>query len=143
MNYHDLHYLLLLGFNRSNKAIVSKTSLEGLMPGQPKILSYLIQHNQCRQKDLATYYNIEPATVSRLLANMEEKGLVQRESRQGDKRSATVAITKKGEQVFARMQVHFAKIEKQELDGFSKEEEALLRSLLQRMYRNLTGEELE
>ena len=56
---------------------------------------------------------------------------------------ATVAITKKGEQVFARMQVHFAKIEKQELDGFSKEEEALLRSLLQRMYRNLTGEELE
>ena len=41
------------------------------------------------------------------------------------------------------MQVHFAKIEKQELDGFSKEEEALLRSLLQRMYRNLTGEELE
>ena len=69
---------------------------EGLSPGQPKILSYLIQHNQCRQKDLATYYNIEPATVSRLLANMEEKGLVQRESRQGEQTIGNCGNYKKG-----------------------------------------------
>ena len=121
------HVMVVKALSAQRGAAYPYLTQEGLSPGQPKILSYLIQHNQCRQKDLATYYNIEPATVSRLLANMEEKGLVQRESRQG----------------FARMQVHFAKIEKQELDGFSKEEEALLRSLLQRMYRNLTGEELE
>lgn len=136
------HVMVVKALSAQRGAAYPYLTQEGLSPGQPKILSYLIQHNQCRQKDLATYYNIEPATVSRLLANMEEKGLVQRESRRRQT-IATVAITKKGEQVFARMQVHFAKIEKQELDGFSKEEEALLRSLLQRMYRNLTGEELE
>ena len=97
------HVMVVKALSAQRGAAYPYLTQEGLSPGQPKILSYLIQHNQCRQKDLATYYNIEPATVSRLLANMEEKGLVQRESRQGDKRSATVAITKKGEQVFARM----------------------------------------
>ena len=90
------HVMVVKALSAQRGAAYPYLTQEGLSPGQPKILSYLIQHNQCRQKDLATYYNIEPATVSRLLANMEEKGLVQRESRQGDKRSATVAITKKG-----------------------------------------------
>lgn len=93
------HVMVIKALSAQRGAAYPYLTQEGLSPGQPKILSYLIQHNQCRQKDLATYYNIEPATVSRLLANMEEKGLVRRESRQGDKRSATVAITKKGEQV--------------------------------------------
>jgi len=116
---------------------------EGLSPGQPKILAYLIQHDRCKQRELADYYNIEAATVSRLLSNMEEKGLVRRESREGEKRASTVAITDAGRRVFARMQVHFQKVERRELAGFSKEEEALLRDFLQRIYQNLTGKELE
>ena len=41
MNYGDLHYLLLLAFNRSNKAIVRQTAKGDLLPGQPKILEFL------------------------------------------------------------------------------------------------------
>ena len=41
MNYGDLHYLLLLAFNRSNKAIVRQTAKGDLLPGPPKILEFL------------------------------------------------------------------------------------------------------
>ncbi|MDD3192520.1 MAG: MarR family transcriptional regulator [Oscillospiraceae bacterium] len=137
------HVMVIKALSAQRGAMYPYLAQEGLSPGQPKILSYLTQHDQCRQRDLADYYNIEPATVSRLLANMEEKGLVRRESRQGDKRSATVAITDKGKLVSARMRIHFDAVERRELDGFSEAEAALLRDFLRRMYRNLTGEELE
>lgn len=136
------HVMIVKALSAQKGAVSPYLAREGLSPGQPKILSYLIQHDQCRQRDLAAYYNIEPATVSRILSNMEEKELIRREDRQGDKRSATVAITEKGRRVFARMQVHFSEIEQRELEGFSDEETALLKNFLRRMYRNLTGEEL-
>lgn len=46
----------------------------GLSPGQPKILYYLEEEKGCIQRDLADWCAIEPATVSKLLDNMESKG---------------------------------------------------------------------
>lgn len=137
------HVMVTKALLAQRNAISPYLAQEGLSPGQPKILSYLVQHDQCKQRDLADYYNIEAATVSRLLANMEEKGLIRRESRQGEKRAATVEITDEGRRIFARMQVHFKEVERRELEGFSEEEQALLRAFLRRLYQNLTGKELE
>ena len=137
------HVMVTTALLAQRNAVSPYLAKEGLSPGQPKILAYLIQHDQCKQRDLADYYNIEAATVSRILSNMEEKGLIRRESRPGEKRAATVAITDEGKRIFARMQVHFKEVERRELEGFSEEEQALLRAFLQRLYQNLTGKELE
>ena len=53
MNYGDLHYLLLLAFNRSNKAIVRQTAKGDLLPGHPKILEFLWEHPDCTQKEIS------------------------------------------------------------------------------------------
>lgn len=137
------HVMVVKALSAQRSSIFPYLAREGLSPGQPKILAYLVQHDRCKQRELADYYNIEAATVSRLLSNMEEKGLVHRESRQGEKRASTVAITDEGKRVFARMQVHFEEVERRELAGFSKEEEQQLREFLRRIYQNLTGKELE
>ena len=137
------HVMVTKALLAQRNAVSPYLAKEGLSPGQPKILAYLIQHDQCKQRDLADYYNIEAATVSRILSNMEEKGLIRRESRPGEKRAATVAITDEGKRIFARMQVHFKEVERRELEGFSEEEQALLRAFLQRLYQNLTRKELE
>ena len=137
------HVMITKALLAQRNAVSPYLAQEGLSPGQPKILAYLIQHDQCKQRDLAEYYNIEAATVSRILSNMEEKGLIRRESRRGEKRAATVAITEEGKRIFARMQVHFKEVERRELEGFSEEEESALRAFLQRHYQNLTGKELE
>ena len=53
MNYQELHYLLLVAGNYSNKAIVKRMRSQNLMPGQPKILDFLLDHDKCTQKEIS------------------------------------------------------------------------------------------
>ena len=62
MNYGDLHYLLLLAFNRSNKAIVRQTAKGDLLPGQPKILEFLWEHPDCTQKEISLGCGMPPVS---------------------------------------------------------------------------------
>lgn len=137
------HVLLVKALTAHKNAVAPYLTKEGLSPGQPKILTYLMQHDQCMQRELADYYAIEPATVSRILVNMEEQGLLRRCSRQEDKRAAAVAITRQGREAFDRMQVHYKELEAKELDGFSTKEREEFRAFIERMYQNLTGEEVK
>ena len=47
----ELHYLLMVGYNLSNRAITSRIAGTGLLPGQPKILEYLMEHDGCTQSE--------------------------------------------------------------------------------------------
>ena len=58
----------------------------GLSTGQPKVLSYLMRHESCLQKELAEAFDIRPATISHILSNMEEKGLIYRQASPGHRR---------------------------------------------------------
>lgn len=116
---------------------------ESLSPGQPKILRYLTDHGPCKQKEIADFYVIEPATVSRILEHMHKQGLVLREHDQKDKRAAVVQISEKGKAVWKKMQTHFAKLEECELAGFSNQERQQFREYIARMYENLTKKKLE
>ena len=48
------------------------------------------------QKDIAAALDIEPATVSQLLANMEQAGLIRRAEPLQRRRAECVSITEKG-----------------------------------------------
>lgn len=112
-----------------------------LSAGQPKVLTYVHNHEGCMQKDLAAFYGIEPATISRLLDRMESDGLIVRKSADEDKRATAIYLTEKGR----AGQDHVARIhcitEEQGLQGFSEEEKQVFRACLKRLYKNLTGEE--
>ena len=45
-----------------------------LSPGQPKVLRYLNAHQDCKLKDIADECDIESATVSKMIDNLEKKG---------------------------------------------------------------------
>ena len=115
----------------------------GLSPGQPKILYYLEEEKGCIQRDLADWCTIEPATVSKLLDNMESKGLILRKSQLGDKRSLYVYLTPKGKEAQSQIGKRFAEIEAQALTGFSEEEQKAFRSFLKRMAYNLDPEMIQ
>jgi len=59
----------------------------GLSSGQPKILEYLSPGNCSMQKDIAAALDIEPATVSQILNNMVQSGLIRRPSAEARKRA--------------------------------------------------------
>lgn len=115
----------------------------GLSPGQPKILTYLTKNNHCMQKEIATALDIEPATVSQLLNNMAQAGLIQRSALAERKRAESVSITDKGREAQKKWQQICTEIEEVSLQGFTSEEQEQFLNYLSRMYQNLTGKVLE
>ena len=115
----------------------------GLSPGQPKILTYLSRRSNCMQKDIAQALDIEPATVSQILGNMEQGGLIRRSSPAERRRAESVSITEKGTAACREWKKLCGTIEGISMSGFSPEEKEQFVGCLCRMYRNLTGKSLE
>lgn len=95
----ELHFLLLKSFHHSNKNIVQKISSLKLLPGQPKILEYLLEHNGSIAKDISNYCVLDKSTITSLLVRMEKDGLITRKAHSTDKRSAYIYLTEKGLQM--------------------------------------------
>lgn len=115
----------------------------GLSPGQPKVLTLLYTAGSRNQKELADACEIDPATMSKLLCGMERAGLISREVMESNKRAVRVCITAKGRRLYEQVAGHMDEVEAGALAGFSGEERRLFREYLCRMYRNLTGNDME
>ncbi|HWR22336.1 MAG TPA: MarR family transcriptional regulator [Feifaniaceae bacterium] len=115
----------------------------GLSPGQPKILNYLSRRNNCMQKDIAEALDIEPATVSRILNNMVEAGLVRRSPPAERKRAESISVTDKGREAYAKWLRLCAEMEAAAMQGFTRAEQDRFIEYLSRMYHNLSGKVLE
>lgn len=96
MELDTIHHQLLVAFSRSNHAMTSRTREFGLMPGQPKVIEYVAQNDGCLQSDIARGCAMDRATVTGLLARMEEAGLVERVPKAGDRRALEVHLTDAG-----------------------------------------------
>ena len=107
--------------------------------GQPKVLRYLYDKKSCMQIDIANYYNIKPATVSRLLDGLEKDGLISRSQIAGNRRASAIAITQKGKAAYDKWVDYCQGVVDETLTGFSEEEKAQVSEYMQRAYANLTG----
>lgn len=114
----------------------------GLSPGQPKILYHLL-NGPCIQKEIAQSCDIEPATVSRLLDNMETQGLIIRTVEKNNRRATSVSITAKGKDAYKNWKKICADVDATALRGFSLQEQEEFALYLRRMYSNLTGREMD
>ena len=61
------HMMLYRLFHAQRTELRREGAALGLGAGQPKLLSYLLAHGSCMQKELADYFEIDPAAVSRML----------------------------------------------------------------------------
>ena len=111
----------------------------GLSPGQPKILEYLMEKNLCMQKEIAEACDIDPATVSQILNNMEQNGLIRRAIPENDRRALSIEITEKGKEMQGKWEYFRKDAEEIALRGFSQEEREQLTSYLWRAYGNLVN----
>ncbi len=136
------HHAVYMTYNAQKNSLRPGMVRIGLSPGQPKVLRFLSSHNNCMQKEIAEALDIEPATVSRLLANMEQNGLVVRSAPAERRRAESVRITEEGRTAFAQWETFCHTVEEQSLQGFSKEEGQKFLEFLCRMYQNLTGKSL-
>lgn len=123
----SLHYLIMVVHALFQRQVLSELSEQGLTAGQPKILDYLGRHNGSVQKDIATGCQIDPATLTGLLNRMEAKGLIERKTEDGNRRSYHIYLTDLGWQR-----------QKEVMTAFEKCEKALLQDLTQAQKKELT-----
>ncbi|MDR0841027.1 MAG: MarR family transcriptional regulator [Christensenellaceae bacterium] len=135
--------LLYRAFHAQKNKLAPHLPAIGLSSGQPKILNHLLHHDACIQRDLAQNCDIEPATVSRILYNMERAGLIARSVSPQCRRETRISITDLGKTVCAQWEEICAGVEAVSLEGFTEGEKALFCGFLARMYHNLTGRSID
>ena len=69
------HMLLYRAFHAQRSYLRPCLGEIGLEVGQPKMLTYLANHEPCRQRELAAYFEIDSAAVSRMLDLWKETAL--------------------------------------------------------------------
>lgn len=134
----SFHYLLMADQAVFQKRLLNALKKASLTAGQPKVLDYLKDHDGAGQKEIAAACHIEPATLTSVLNRMEEKGMIERRMRNGNRRSLYVFLTEKGKELSDVVEREFYRAEEQALAGFSPEEREECRRMLRRICENLT-----
>ena len=114
----------------------------GLGPGQPKILSYLAKKGSCQQRELADYFEIDPAAVSRMLDALDKSGFITRRADQTNRRSDIIEVTEKGKQADRIWRDHCKEMEHVMLQSFNREEQQQFSEYLSRAYQNFKQKKL-
>ena len=136
----SFHILLYRAFHIQRKWVRARMQLLGVGAGQPKLLVYLSAHGPCHQRQLADYFDVDPANVSRMIESLEKGGFVIRRPDDQDKRRGLVELTDVGRAAYDRWQTHCREVEETMLTGFTTEERENFVDYLARAYRNLKAE---
>ena len=129
----SLHYLLMKTHAMFYRKIQAEIGKIGLTSGQPKILEFLQKYKEADQKTIASYCEIEQATVGSILLRMETAGLVVRRQKEGNRRSLYVSMTEKGEKAAQQLTGIFQSVEANAASELSENEVTALKELLTKL----------
>ena len=129
----ELHFQLLRSFHFSNRAIVAQTSQLKLMPGQPKILLYLLEHDGAITEGCV----LDKSTVTSLLARMAQQELIVRHPHARDRRAAMTYLTEKGRALAEEVHDICRRSDERALRGIDAQERQTLVRLLRQVSANL------
>ena len=105
--------------------------------GNPKVFLYLMRNKGCKQADIARDCYIRSATLTTVLSNMEERGLIKRERVPEDRRSYRIYLTEEGNRISQEINRRIDMAANEAYSGFSEKEIEELRAYLKRISRNL------
>ena len=96
-------------------------------------------HGVSTQREIARFYSIDPSAVSRLLDPLEREGFLTSVPGR-DRRTRALDITEKGRHALAAWEDECRRVDRIMFRGFTSEEEATLRDMLERVRKNMADE---
>jgi DNA-binding MarR family transcriptional regulator len=102
-----------------------------------RVLAALRERDGRRMGDLSTTTSIEVSTLTRLVDQMEKKGLVARRRAPDDARVVVLFATAAGRRLTRRILPIAERYERVALKGFDAKEAETLRAALRRLYANM------
>ncbi len=104
---------------------------------QDLVIYHLAQQKGLNQKDLASKLNITPASVSSIVNQMEDEGLLVRIQDEKDERKFSLSLTEKGQSMVSYVIDSWLKIQEGITKGLSDEEKATFLHFLKQVKQNL------
>jgi DNA-binding MarR family transcriptional regulator len=85
----------------------------GLTPVQFEILLYLDSFAPCSVSDVAEFMVVDKSTSSRVLRGIEDRGLIQLELDNADRRKRKISLTEEGVDIVDKYMVFWLAVEKE------------------------------
>ncbi len=98
-----------------------------------RVVATLGQYEVRTARDIAAHGVMHKSTVSRAVSILEERGLVVRRANQQDRREELLALTPQGRAIYAALAPQALAFEQQLMSVLSREEQALLSSLMDKL----------
>lgn len=131
-----LNQLLFRTSQAKDEVLLPVLTELGLGRGQPRILTYLLDHGSGTQNEIANYFEVDPASVSRMVETLRKNGFITRTAIEDCRRSNRLELTAKGKNTAETWREKYRALESKLLAGFSEEEKHQLEELLQRVLDN-------
>jgi MarR family transcriptional regulator for hemolysin len=127
--------------NRASRALVRHFDARlrpfGFAMSHLPVLRALAGGRALSQTELAQIARVEQPSMAETVARMVRDGVVERAQSPDDRRRATVTLTRRARALFPRARAALGDGEREAMAGFTDEEKATLRRLLQRVVQNL------
>lgn len=134
--FPTVNYLSKLGKDNFRSVL----SENGVFQGQDEIL-FLIMHKEgLKPSEIAKYLHTSLASISVSLKRLEKQGFIEKKNDENDARTSHIFINEKGRTAIKNIHERLFDNHQRMLDGFSEEEIGNLRSYLDRIIFNATGE---
>lgn len=111
-----------------------------LFPGQNRLFDKLSDSGEISQKELAKKMNIAPATLTRMVQNMEKRGYLSRQKDINDQRITLIRLTPKGIEAHLSINKKLKAVDKHIFKHFTEEETRILKDMLKRIQNQLLEE---
>ena len=129
-----LPYRLSIASNRVSAAVASAyQALFGLKIPEWRLVAVIAEGDGVTQQALGVATRMDKVTVSRAAATLVERGLVERRPNPGDQRSHLLALTTTGRALYEDVAPKALELEAAVFAGFSAQELAAFRAMLDRI----------
>lgn len=125
---------------RSKQYQVLRDGPHALTHMESKVLGYFQRHPRATQSDCARHSGRDKAQLARLITGLRERGLLEGEPDEADRRNFRLSLTPAGEAIQQVLAEQAQKLNAEAVRGLSAEEDQKLLALLMQVRHNLDSQ---
>ncbi|MEX2122837.1 MAG: MarR family transcriptional regulator [Woeseia sp.] len=134
-------YLLYRTTNQLNRRLRSRLRKEAINISRWRVLAVLRAYGDMNLGEIVDLTVMEQPSVSRIVTQLDQEGLVRRKASRKDSRFVNVTLTAAGRKAFQSIYPAAIKHQEAALRGFSRKEIENLTDYLRRIQANIEAEE--
>jgi DNA-binding MarR family transcriptional regulator len=134
----EAYNALIATFRTVKHVALTMFACEGLTDAQVQGLELLVANGPMLMRKMSETMGVSPANVTGIVDRLEEKKLVQRTSREGDRRATLIEITPEGKTLYGKVGSMKGEMIQKSLAMFTKEERITLVRLLEKFQKGMS-----